>query len=150
MLESLWIGFELASLCSCIVLLAFFLHRSLTSLVDLPEQVGHNAATDNILPVSRDPSFTNHPTVLASQVAWITGESQFSRLKSQFSLHLTQLYNHSALWNVHNGCPSPGLMKFSTLGRSICTLWAKGQESQFYLSFMWAGGGWGQLAVWRL
>ena len=51
MVESLWLGLELASFCSCIVLLAFFLYRSLTSLVDLPKQVGYNAATDIILSV---------------------------------------------------------------------------------------------------
>ena len=48
-------------------------------LFDLPKQVGHNADTDMISSGSRDPSFSNHPTILASQVAWITGESQFSR-----------------------------------------------------------------------
>ena len=41
-----------------------------------------SAATEFLLSGRRDPSFSNHPTVLASQVAWITGESQFSRLKS--------------------------------------------------------------------
>ena len=57
-----------------------FFQRSLTSKVDLPKQVGHNAATEIILSVWINPSFSNHPTVLASQVAWIIGESQFSRL----------------------------------------------------------------------
>ena len=83
MLEGLWLGLELASFCPCS--LQLYLHRSLTSSVGLPKQVGHNAASVIILPGRRDPSFSNHPTVLASQVAWITGESQFSRL-SQFSL----------------------------------------------------------------
>ena len=51
MLDSLWLGLELTSFCSCIVLLAFFLHWSLTTSDDLPKQVGHNAATDIILSV---------------------------------------------------------------------------------------------------
>ena len=55
---------------------ACYFHRSLTSSVDLPKPVGRNAATDIILSGRKDTSFSNHTRVLASQVAWITGESQ--------------------------------------------------------------------------
>ena len=48
MLEGLWLGLELASFCPCS--LQLYLHRSLTSSVGLPKQVGHNAATEIILP----------------------------------------------------------------------------------------------------
>ena len=58
--ESFWLELELASFCSCIVLLTFFLNKSLTSSADLPKQVGHNAATDIILSGSRDPSFSKN------------------------------------------------------------------------------------------
>ena len=63
------------------VLAAFnctYLHRSWTSPVGLPKQVGYYAVTEIILPGRRHPSFSNHPTVLASQDAWITGECQCS------------------------------------------------------------------------
>ena len=36
-------------------------------------------------------------------------------------LRVTQLYSPSARCNVHNGSPPPGLIKFTTLGHSICT-----------------------------
>ena len=45
-----------------------------------PSQGCLNAATELLLPVGRSSNFSSHPTVLASKVAWITGESQFSRL----------------------------------------------------------------------
>ena len=42
-------------------------------------------------------------------------------LSYTYPLRLTQLYSRSARCNVHNGWPPPGVIKFSTLGRSICT-----------------------------
>ena len=54
-------------------------HKSHTSSVDLLGwQGGHNAATESLLPGGISLSNSSHPSVLASQVAWITGESQFS------------------------------------------------------------------------
>ena len=62
--------------------LASSLHRSWTPpRLHLPEQGGLNAATASLLSGGRSHSTTSHPTVLASQVAWITGDSQFFWLK---------------------------------------------------------------------
>ena len=47
-----------------------------------PYQGELNADTEVLLSGSRSLSAYSHPTVLASQVAWIAGESQFSRLYS--------------------------------------------------------------------
>ena len=46
----------------------------------LPYEGDLNADTEVLLSGGRSLSTSSHPTVLASQVAWITGESQFSRL----------------------------------------------------------------------
>ena len=47
------------------------------------KHVGHNAATESPSLGGRDLSVSSHPTVLASQVAWITGESAKSILATQ-------------------------------------------------------------------
>ena len=44
-----------------------------------PKQGGHNAATEFLSADGSSLSTSSHPTVLASQLVWITGESQFSR-----------------------------------------------------------------------
>ena len=46
-----------------------------------PKQGGHSAATESLLSLGSSHSTSTHPSVLASQVAWITGESHFSRLE---------------------------------------------------------------------
>ena len=37
----------------------------------------------------------------------------------KYPLRLTQLFSPFARCNVHNECPSPGLIKFSSLGRPV-------------------------------
>ena len=55
-------------------------HRSLTSSVDLLPACRPLCGHRDLSPGGRNLSASSHPTVLAPQVAWITGECQISRL----------------------------------------------------------------------
>ena len=59
----------------------------LPPLMTFPKQGDHSAARESIQPDGVSLSTPCHPAVLASQVAWITGESQFSRHSQEVCEH---------------------------------------------------------------
>ena len=78
-----------------------------------------------------DPSFSNHPTVLASQVAWITGESQFSRPNSR------RFYFCFYLWIFTKKYSSLNTFKLERLSKNVyeflCSTTLLRVESPFYM-----------------
>ena len=81
---------------------------SLTSSVDLPMAGGPRGAfmrshtvIASTVPGGRSSSFSSHPTVLASQGAWLTGESQFSRFLTSLCPTESHTEPHSPLALCH-------------------------------------------------
>ena len=109
-----------------------------------PEQGGHNAATETLSADGSSLSTFSHPIVLASQVAWITGESQFSRLRLT-SLHTLTPSDMVDKWNSREAVnhepdrttPPPSLRRLSRCTKILLVLQYKSTGNKTHLRFEW-------------
>ena len=97
---------------------AYSRHGSFASSLTFLSQGCLNAATELLPPGSRSSNFSSHPSDLASQVAWITRESQFSWLKPILPANQFSRLTNSPGWSQFSRLTnSPGWSQFSRLSQ---------------------------------